>query len=78
MWHEAPGDLQRSLFEHLYELVAESSEKRSNLNLVRQMRLVQRLLFILPAVNSNQTRGLMLNLLGALLLAQPDHHDLLA
>ncbi|XP_073985786.1 WD repeat and FYVE domain containing 3 bchs [Rhodnius prolixus] len=78
VWHEAPGDLQRSLFEHLYELVAESSEKRSNLNLVRQMRLVQRLLFILPAVNSNQTRGLMLNLLGALLLAQPDHHDLLA
>ncbi|KAK9506435.1 hypothetical protein O3M35_008377 [Rhynocoris fuscipes] len=78
VWHEAPGELQRSLFEHLYELVAESSEKRSHLNLVRQMRLVQRLLYILPAVSSNQTRGLMLNLLGALLLAQPDQHDLLA
>ncbi|KAF6208270.1 hypothetical protein GE061_016724 [Apolygus lucorum] len=78
VWHEAPGDLQRSLFEHLYELVAESNEKRSNINLIRQMRLVQRLLYILPAVASNPTRDLMLTLLGALLLAQPDPHDLLA
>ena len=78
VWHEAPGDLQRSLFEHLYELVAESNEKRSNISLIRQMRLVQRLLYILPAVASNPTRDLMLTLLGALLLAQPDPHDLLA
>ncbi|XP_014261988.1 WD repeat and FYVE domain-containing protein 3 isoform X2 [Cimex lectularius] len=78
VWHEAPGDLQRSLFEHLYELVAESSEKKCNINLIRQMRLIQRLLYILPAVASNPTRDLMLTLLGALLLAQPDTSDILA
>lgn len=77
VWHEAPGDIQRSLFEHLYELVADSSEKRVNISLIRQMRLVQRLLYILPTVNSGTTRDLILTLLGALLLAQPHPNDIL-
>jgi hypothetical protein len=77
VWHEAPGDLERSLFEHLYELVAESSEKRCNINVVREMKLVQRLLYILPSITSSPTRNLLFTLLSALLLAQPDRHVLL-
>ena len=26
LWHEAPGDLEKSLFEHFYELLADTSE----------------------------------------------------
>ncbi|RZF45662.1 hypothetical protein LSTR_LSTR010613 [Laodelphax striatellus] len=78
VWHEAPGELQRSLLEHLYELVAESSEKRNNLRLVRDMQLVQRLLRILPSVQAPPTRQVLLNLLGALLANQPQPQDLLA
>ncbi|KAL1139731.1 hypothetical protein AAG570_006709 [Ranatra chinensis] len=77
VWHEAPGDLQRSLFEHLYELVAESSEKRCNISVIREMRLVQRLLYILPSITSDPTKNLLFTLLSALLLAQPDPHDIL-
>ncbi|GLG99384.1 Neurobeachin [Gryllus bimaculatus] len=77
VWHEAPGELQRSLFEHLYELVAESSEKRVNLRIVRDLQLVQRLLFILPDVTNGQTRQVLVSLLGVLLGGQPRHADLL-
>lgn len=77
MWHEAPGELQRSLFEHLYELVAESSEKRTNLRIVRDLGLVQRLLLILADVNSGPTRQILMSLLGVLLGGQPRASDLL-
>lgn len=77
VWHQAPGELQRSLLEHLYELVTESSEKRHNLNTMRDMQLVQRLLRILPEVTSQSTRQVLLNLLGALLAGQPLSQDLL-
>jgi len=77
VWHEAPGELQRSLFEHLYELVAESSERRTNLRIVRDLGLVQRLLLILADVNSGPTRHVLMALLGALLGGQPRASDLL-
>jgi hypothetical protein len=77
VWHEAPGELQRSLFEHLYELVAESSEKRTNLRIVRDLGLVQRLLLILADVNSEPTRHVLMSLLGVLLGGQPRASDLL-
>lgn len=77
VWHEAPGELQRSLFEHLYELVAESSEKRTNLRIVRDLGLVQRLLLILADVNSGPTRQILMSLLGVLLGGQPRASDLL-
>lgn len=76
MWHEAPGDLQRSLLEHLFELVTESSEKKINLKIVRDLKLVPRLLFILGDITSGHTRQVTLSLLGAL-LAQPRDDDLL-
>ncbi|KAK6633574.1 hypothetical protein RUM44_004181 [Polyplax serrata] len=76
VWHEAPGDLQKSLLEHIYELVTESSVKKLNLKIARDLKLVPRLLFILEDVTSGTTRQVMLSLLGAL-LAQPRDSDLL-
>ncbi|XP_067008592.2 WD repeat and FYVE domain-containing protein 3 [Anabrus simplex] len=77
VWHEAPSELQRSLFEHLYELVAESSEKRVNLRIVRDLQLVHRLLLILPDITSGHTRQVLVSLLGVLLGGQPRPADLL-
>lgn len=76
VWHEAPGDLEKSLLEHVYELVTESSEKRLNLRIIRDLHLVPKLLFILGDVTSGSTRQVLLSLLGAL-LAQPRTMDLL-
>lgn len=76
MWHEAPGELLRSLLEHLYELIAESSEKRTNLRLMRDLQLVHKLLHILSDFKQNTTRQVLLALLN-ILLSQPRQADLL-
>ncbi|XP_012287062.1 WD repeat and FYVE domain-containing protein 3 isoform X1 [Orussus abietinus] len=76
VWHEAPGELLRSLLEHLYELIAESSEKRTNLRLMRDLQLVHKLLHILSDVKQNATRQVLLALLN-ILLGQPRQADLL-
>ncbi|XP_014604234.1 PREDICTED: WD repeat and FYVE domain-containing protein 3 isoform X1 [Polistes canadensis] len=76
VWHEAPGELLRSLLEHLYELIAESSEKRTNLRLMRDLQLVHKLLHILSDVKQNSTRQVLLALL-SILLSQPRQADLL-
>lgn len=76
VWHEAPGELLRSLLEHLYELIAESSEKRTNLRIMRDLQLVHKLLHILSDVKQNTTRQVLLALL-SILLAQPRQADLL-
>lgn len=76
VWHEAPGELLRSLLEHLYELIAESSEKRTNLRLMRDLQLVHKLLHILGEVKLGSTRQILLALL-SILLSQPRQADLL-
>ncbi|KMR04720.1 wd repeat and fyve domain-containing protein 3 [Lasius niger] len=76
VWHEAPGELLRSLLEHLYELIAESSEKRTNLRLMRDLQLVHKLLHILSDVKLGSTRQILLALL-SILLSQPRQADLL-
>lgn len=76
VWHEAPGELLRSLLEHLYELIAESSEKRTNLRLMRDLQLVHKLLHILGDVKLGSTRQILLALL-SILLSQPRQADLL-
>ncbi|XP_063226772.1 WD repeat and FYVE domain-containing protein 3 isoform X2 [Bacillus rossius redtenbacheri] len=78
VWHEAPGELQRSLLEHLLELVSESSERRANLRVLRDLQLAQRLLHVLPETRAAPTHRALLALLGALLAGQPRPHDLLA
>jgi hypothetical protein len=47
VWHEAPSDLQRSLYEHFFELLTESSEHKHNVIFMQELRLVDRLLRIL-------------------------------
>lgn len=42
VWHEAPGELLRSHLEHLYELAAESSEKRNNMWIMRELQVTIR------------------------------------
>lgn len=77
VWHEAPGDLLRSHLEHLYELAAESSEKKNNVWIMRDLNLVQRLLIITPEIKHSATRQILFSLLCVLLSGQPRQNDLL-
>ncbi|XP_056017801.1 WD repeat and FYVE domain-containing protein 3-like isoform X2 [Ostrea edulis] len=47
VWHHAPFDLQRSLYEHFFELLTDSSDQSSNFQLMRDLGMVARLLHIL-------------------------------
>ncbi|KAG7173359.1 WD repeat and FYVE domain-containing protein 3-like [Homarus americanus] len=47
VWSDAPGELCRTLLEHLVELARESGERHHNVRKMRSLRLVQRLLFLL-------------------------------
>ncbi|XP_018321850.1 WD repeat and FYVE domain-containing protein 3 [Agrilus planipennis] len=77
IWHEAPGELLRSHLEHLYELAAESNEKRSNVWIMRDLNLVTKLLHILPGVKHQATKDILFSLLSILLSGQPKQADLL-
>ncbi len=44
-------DLQRSLYEHFFELLTESSEQKNNLRLMQELGLVTKLLYILKDEN---------------------------
>ncbi|XP_018577977.1 WD repeat and FYVE domain-containing protein 3 [Anoplophora glabripennis] len=77
VWHEAPGELLRSHLEHLYELAAESNEKRNNTWIMRDLQLVEKLLHITPDVKHPATRQVLFSLLGILLSGQPRQNDLL-
>lgn len=39
IWVGAPNDILRSLLEHLLELISESSEKRTNIRIMRDMQV---------------------------------------
>ncbi|KAL3875787.1 hypothetical protein ACJMK2_033704 [Sinanodonta woodiana] len=78
VWHAAPGDLQRSLYEHFYELLTESSDQMGNRKLMREKGLGSRLLHILkgPCL-SRPTMETIASVLGVLLDGQPDPPALL-
>ncbi|CAH1794598.1 unnamed protein product [Owenia fusiformis] len=67
IWREAPGDLQRSLYEHFFELLTESSELSSNLLLMNEVGLVSKLLHVFKDNNlslaSQQTIASVLTVL---------------
>lgn len=67
VWHEAPGELLRSHLEHLHELASESSEKRNNVWIMRDLQLVTRLLHVVADVKHSATRHVLFSLLSALL-----------
>nr|XP_022909115.1 WD repeat and FYVE domain-containing protein 3 [Onthophagus taurus] len=77
VWHEAPGELLRSHLEHLYELAAESNEKRNNTWIMRDLQLVTKLLHITPEIKHGATRQVLFSLLSILLGGQPRQSDLL-
>ncbi|KAK3895111.1 hypothetical protein Pcinc_001157 [Petrolisthes cinctipes] len=47
VWCDAPGELCRTLLEHLVELARESGERHHNIRKMRSLNLVQRLLHLL-------------------------------
>ena len=68
VWHNAPYDLQRSLYEHFYELLIDSSDAENNRRLMRQLRMVNRLLYMLHDSNLAHSSILAIsNVLGVLL-----------
>lgn len=78
VWHEAPGDLQRSLYEHFYELLTESSDLKSNVHLMREVGLVSRLLHILKDHKlSHQTIQTIASVISVLLQGASDSNSLL-
>lgn len=77
IWHGAPNGLLRSLLEHLLELASESSEKRSNIRIMRDLQLVTKLLHLITEIYDPGTREILFSLLTILLGGQPRHGDLL-
>ncbi|KAB0793199.1 hypothetical protein PPYR_12819 [Photinus pyralis] len=77
VWHEAPGELLRSHLEHLFELTSESSEKRNNIWIMRDLQLVTKLLHITSDLKHHATRQVLYSLLSVLLGGQPRQSDLL-
>ncbi|UYV62149.1 WDFY3 [Cordylochernes scorpioides] len=79
VWHDAPNDLKRSLYEHFYDLVAESSEHKTNIKIVRELEMVSRLLHVLrnQCLNHNTVTSI-LSLLAVLLKNTPKSSDILS
>ncbi|XP_076455501.1 WD repeat and FYVE domain-containing protein 3-like isoform X2 [Babylonia areolata] len=78
VWHKAPSDLQRSLYEHFYELLTDSSENKLNCELMRDMGVVRKLLNILRDVQlSVSTTHTIASVICELLTGAPDPHGLL-
>lgn len=77
IWHGAPNGLLRSLLEHLLELASESSEKRSNIRIMRDLQLVAKLLHIITDIHDAGTKDILFAFLSVLLGGQPRHGDLL-
>ena len=73
----APNGLLRSLLEHLLELASESSEKRTNIKIMRDLQLVSKLLHIMVDISDFVTREILFTLLTILLGGQPRISDLL-
>ncbi|XP_071808138.1 WD repeat and FYVE domain-containing protein 3-like isoform X3 [Asterias amurensis] len=78
VWHNAPYDLQRSLYDHFYELLTDSSEAEKNRKMMRQLRMVNRLLFMLhdPTL-THATIQSIANLLSVMLQGGSSSLDLL-
>ncbi|XP_037812431.1 WD repeat and FYVE domain-containing protein 3 isoform X2 [Lucilia sericata] len=77
IWHNAPNGLLRSLLEHLLELAVESNEKKQNVKIMRELQLLNKLLYIIVDIQDHSTREILFNLVEALLGGQPRHTDLL-
>ena len=80
LWHQAPHEVEKSLFEHFFELLSDSGIQRSssNIKLLREFQLVEKLLVILKKSKGASTTTLtLLNVLHALLCTSPRITDVL-
>lgn len=78
VWSEAAEDLQRSLYNHLFELVTLSSEKHTNAEQLGDMQMVRRLLQVLHRNTlSDATIKSVANVLSAMLLQVQDRANIL-
>lgn len=78
VWSEAAEELQRSLYNHLFELVTLSNEKHTNAEQLCDMQMVRRLLQVLHrGMLSDATIKSVANVLSALLLQVQDKHNIL-
>ncbi|XP_053688917.1 WD repeat and FYVE domain-containing protein 3 isoform X2 [Sabethes cyaneus] len=77
IWLGAPNELLKSLLEHLFELASESSEKRTNIRIMRDMQCISKLLLIVDEIDDQSSRDVLYNLLEVLLGSQPRVNDLL-
>ncbi len=79
VWCDTPEDLQKSLFELLYQLASENPDSRINIRCMRELNMVSKLLYTLQEVDlSPGARKSLWNLLGALLSTNPRSIDLLS
>jgi len=80
LWHAAPAEVEKSLFEHFFELLSDTGVQRSaaNIKLLRNYHLVEKLLVILKKSEGSSTTTLtLLNVLHALLCTSPRVTDVL-
>ena len=80
LWHQAPAEVEKSLFEHFFELLSDSGMQRSssNIKLLREFHLVEKLLVILKkSEGASSTTLTLLNVLHALLCTSPRVTDVL-
>ena len=80
LWHEAPAEVEKSLFEHFFELISDSGIQRStsNIRILREYHLVEKLLVILKKSESSSSTTLtLLNVLHALLCSNPRVTDVI-
>eukprot|EP00795_Rhopilema_esculentum_P008037 gene8037-13951_t len=78
IWHNAPNDLEKSLFSHFFELLTQGSECEKNLSCLRSLDCVSKLLHVLqdgkPPDSTLQT---ICNILCLLLRKSNRNKDLL-
>ena len=80
LWHEAPPEVEKSLFEHFFELISDSGLQKSasNIRILREYHLVEKLLVILKKSESASSTTLtLLNVLHALLCSSPRVTDVI-
>ena len=78
LWHEAPEELEKSLFEHFYELIADANNAMNNVRTLRNYSLVEKLLSILKKSESSNAASLtLLNVIHGLLCSNPRVTDVL-
>ena len=80
LWHEAPAEVEKSLFEHFFELISDTGVQRSgnDIKILREYHLVEKLLVILKkSEGSSSTTLTLLNVLHALLCSSPRVTDVI-